>query len=353
MPARSGFHLVGVTSPEPFPQAELDITRWLAEGHQGEMAWLNEARTRLATRPLRAAAQARVAGRRRRLVPHRRARSGDRRSHGALRLGRRLPRRDEGAPAAAWRRSWPSESTRDVRSRIFVDDGPLVERDAAVRAGLGFRGKNTNLLTPIGSFVFLGALLTDVELDFDAPVAEGLRHAVAVHRRLPDRRPRRGLSPRRRALHRLPDDRAPRPDRRRPAAAAGRVGLRLRHLPGGVSLQRVGAEQAARLAGVRAAPTGTRLDLARSLRLDDDTSAERVPWLADEARQTPRPCAKRGAGAWQSGGPRRRAALERALPRAIPSRWCAKRPSGGSGGCSRRPGLRRSCLDARAAGAPR
>src|ERR1700736_2987582 len=49
--AEGGFHLVGITSPDPFPEAELDITRWLGEGHQGEMAWLNEARTRLATRP--------------------------------------------------------------------------------------------------------------------------------------------------------------------------------------------------------------------------------------------------------------------------------------------------------------
>jgi epoxyqueuosine reductase len=58
------------------------------------------------------------------------------------------------------------------RSRVFVDDGPLVERDAAIRAGLGFRGKNTNLLTGVGSFVFLGAMITDVELEFDAPVTK-------------------------------------------------------------------------------------------------------------------------------------------------------------------------------------
>src|SRR5260370_7182670 len=61
---------------------------------------------------------------------------------------------------------------RQVKSRPFVEYGPLVERDAAVRGGLGFRGKNPNVLTPIGSFVFLGALLTDIDLDFDTPVAK-------------------------------------------------------------------------------------------------------------------------------------------------------------------------------------
>jgi epoxyqueuosine reductase len=134
------------------------------------MAWLNEARTRLATRPHELLPGARslvVVG-----VCYRTADS-----------------ETDGPGGRVARYAWGSDYhdvmkkrlkllgafvaervSRDVSSRAFVDDGPLVERDAAVRAGLGFRGKNTNILTPIGSYVFLGALLTDVELDFDQPI---------------------------------------------------------------------------------------------------------------------------------------------------------------------------------------
>jgi epoxyqueuosine reductase len=172
--ARSiGFHLVGITSPAPFPAAQLDITRWLNEGHQGEMAWLNAARTRLATHPDELLPGARslvvvgVSYRTDEPAPREPLRGRVARYawgtdyHDVIK--QRLQQLGE---FLAKRRQQP------VRSRAFVDSGPLVERDAAVRAGLGFRGKNTNLLTPIGSYVFLGALLTDVELDFDEPLVK-------------------------------------------------------------------------------------------------------------------------------------------------------------------------------------
>ena len=62
---------------------------------------------------------------------------------------------------------------RDLAARWHVDDGPMLDRTAAARAGLGWFGKNGNILTPqLGSWVLIGQLLTDLPLPPDAPLAK-------------------------------------------------------------------------------------------------------------------------------------------------------------------------------------
>ena len=66
-----------------------------------------------------------------------------------------------------------------IGARWYVDDGPMLDRAAANRAGLGWFGKNTNILTPgFGSWVFLGQVITDLELEPDKPMVKSCGNCV-------------------------------------------------------------------------------------------------------------------------------------------------------------------------------
>ena len=66
-----------------------------------------------------------------------------------------------------------------TRSLWYVDTGPLLERDLAQRAGLGFVGKHTNLISRrLGNWIFLAEILTTLELPPDAPEQNHCGHCT-------------------------------------------------------------------------------------------------------------------------------------------------------------------------------
>jgi len=61
----------------------------------------------------------------------------------------------------------------EVHGRAFVDSAPVLDKAWAAKSGLGWVGKNSNLLTKqVGSFYFIAELIIDLELDYDHPVTD-------------------------------------------------------------------------------------------------------------------------------------------------------------------------------------
>ncbi len=73
---------------------------------------------------------------------------------------------------AVWLREYArDEPGEEVETRLFVDTGRMVDRAVAQRAGLGWYGKNTNILTKNwGSWVFLAEIVTNLPLQSDSPL---------------------------------------------------------------------------------------------------------------------------------------------------------------------------------------
>ncbi len=69
--------------------------------------------------------------------------------------------------------SWIKEQHPEVEGKVCVDIQPLMDKAWGVRAGLGWLGKHSNLITPeLGSWVFIGELLLNIDLEYDNEVVE-------------------------------------------------------------------------------------------------------------------------------------------------------------------------------------
>jgi epoxyqueuosine reductase len=167
-----GFDLVGIAPAERPAHADFYLA-WLRRGHAGTMDYLSRpdaVRRRLAPAEALAGArsiivtalnyydgEARSAADPARAVVARYARGSD--YH--LLFEEKL---------AALAAALPEIVGTPVRSRCYVDYGPVLERDHAQSAGLGWIGKNTLLIHPrLGSYLFLGEILSDAALAPDEP----------------------------------------------------------------------------------------------------------------------------------------------------------------------------------------
>ncbi len=171
-----GFGLVGIASVEPSDHLGL-YTRWVREDKHGEMAYLaredalarrSDLRGTLAS--VRSAVvvgdeyfQEDPPG-----VPADPARAVIARYARGLDYHETIKRR------LIELRGWiQAAAAVPVEARAYVDTGPVLERELAQRAGVGWFGKNTMLIHPKrGSYFFLGVLLLDLDLDEDEPFQE-------------------------------------------------------------------------------------------------------------------------------------------------------------------------------------
>jgi len=179
----AGFNLSGVAAVGHFPELDY-FPAWIAAGHGGEMEYL---KTRGESGELKRASLVEVAPWARSVIVC------------GLNYNANQPKSTE-LPADmephshGWisRYAWTVEDYHDtvlrrlramesklkehapqMESRCYVDTGPLVERVWARYAGIGWQGKNTFIINQrVGSWIFLGIILTSLELQPDLPAAD-------------------------------------------------------------------------------------------------------------------------------------------------------------------------------------
>jgi len=182
----AGFELVGIAPVDDAPELE-HFPRWIAEGHAGEMKYM-EARDEQGR--LKRASLAHAAPWARSVVVC------ALNYNTAQPYSTQTPDDSTKIQARGWisRYAWSHEDyhdavmlrlrqveaavrnacgTDDLITRCYVDTGPIVERVAAKYAGVGWIGKNTCIINQkLGSWIFLGVILTSLDLEPDLPAPD-------------------------------------------------------------------------------------------------------------------------------------------------------------------------------------
>jgi epoxyqueuosine reductase len=171
--AELGFSACGVTSADPFSEAEAAAEQRTRDGLMDGLTWWTGQRVHASADPRRAspAAKSVVAL----AFPHP-VSAADPAPDGAPRgriAGYALGRDYHEVLAERMEPLIDMLRKSGYQAKTYLDHGWMYDRAAAARAGLGWLGKNTNLLVPgYGSYVLLSEIVTSAELDSDQPTTK-------------------------------------------------------------------------------------------------------------------------------------------------------------------------------------
>ena len=163
-----GFHKVGVVRAEPLTEESARLEEWLARGYHAGMEWMARGTARRTDpRELLAGARSVVVVALNYFTPH--EHTDDPAAGKISRYAWGDDYHDVLGEKLKALLAYVRELAPEARGKVCVDAQPAMDKAWAERAGLGWIGKHTNLITrDYGSWVFLGELVLDIELEYDA-----------------------------------------------------------------------------------------------------------------------------------------------------------------------------------------
>jgi len=162
-----GFDLVGIVPADALDGERQRLSEWLGRGYQADMAWLErDPEKRTDPRILFPGARSVVAVAINYFTPH--EHTDDQASGKLSRYAWGDDYHDVVGEKLKDLLAWIKSEMPGVDGRTCVDTAPMMDKAWAVRAGLGWLGKHSNVITmELGSWVFLGELILDIELEYD------------------------------------------------------------------------------------------------------------------------------------------------------------------------------------------
>jgi epoxyqueuosine reductase len=160
-----GFTKVGIAKAEPLTAEAMHLSNWLEHGFHGEMQWMaREPAKRTDPSLIFPEARSVVVCLLNYFTPH--EHSGDPAKGKISRYAWGDDYHDVVREKLKLLLDWRRSEAPDADGKICVDTAPMMDKAWAVRAGLGWIGKHSNLITKdVGSWVFIGEIILDLELD--------------------------------------------------------------------------------------------------------------------------------------------------------------------------------------------